>query len=163
LKLLCPAGRLNIVVGRRPVPTPARLHFHPLRPDAAIVIAGVSHPLSGRRGLTLEDLVEFPWMRPSRGVWARQVFDTLFDGTGKRPRLHQISTASLAPLPEILSDNQTLALLPASLGRSLCRWKVAVELDVGLGTPVGEIGMICATEALQESVYQEFLAELRAD
>lgn len=155
------SGRLDLVLGRRPLPMPARLHFEALRPDEAIVVAGPGHPLAGRPNLQLADLAAYPWMRPARGVWAREVFDKLFEGSTTPPRLHQMSTASLAPLPEILRDNQTLALLPSSLGRSLCRWNVAAELSVKLGVPTGEIGALCTTAMLRDPTYLAFIAALR--
>lgn len=156
------AGSLDLVLCRRVHPQPVKLHFESLRPDEAIVIAGPQHPLAGRRGLSLQDLSGFAWMRAARGVWVSQVFDRLFDEAGLRPRLHQVSLASLGPLPEILRDNQTLALAPLSLGQSLCRWNQAVQLDVRLGAPRGEVGALLHTEAMEEPVYLEFLAALRA-
>lgn len=156
------AGSLDLVLARRPQALASQLHFESLRPDEAIVIAGPQHPLAGHQGLTLHDLTGYAWMRAARGVWVSEVFDRLFEEAGLRPRLHQISLASLGPLPEILRDNQTLALAPCGLGLSLCAWKLAVKLDVALGAPRGEIGLLCTTSLLQEPVCVEFIAALRA-
>lgn len=155
------AGTLNLVLCRRPVPVPSRLHFERLRADEACVIAGPGHPLARRRGLTLEDGLEYPWMRPPRVVWIREVFDELFQNAGDTLTLHPVSTASLGPLPEILRDNRTLALCPATLARTLVRWQVVVTLDLDLGAPKGEIGLLCAQESLEDPVYREFIDALR--
>lgn len=156
------SGSLDLVLCRRVRPLPARLHFELLRPDEAIVIAGTGHPLVGRRGLTLPDLAGHTWMRAARGVWIREVFDALFAEAGLRPRLHPISTASVGPLPDILRDNRTLSLAPACLGRSLSRWNMVAELDVTMQTPHGEIGLLCAADALDDPLYAEFIAAMRA-
>jgi len=156
------SGSLNLVLCRRPQPLPARLHFEPLRPDEAVVVAGVDHPLAGRRGLKLDDLADYAWMRAPRGVWIREVFDSLFEAARFSPRLHPVSTATLGPLPEILRDNRSLALIPISLSLTLCRWGLAVALDVQLGAPRGEIGVLCAVEAQEDPVHLEFVAALRA-
>jgi len=155
------AGTLNLVLCRRPQPVPARLHFERLRADEACVLAGPGHPLAGRHGLVLEDLAGYAWMRPPRGVWIRDVFDDLFENAGITPRLHQVSTASLGPLPEILRDNRTVALCPATLARTLCRWQLVVTLDLDVGAPQGEIGLLCDAAALEDPVYREFIDALR--
>ena len=155
------SGSLDLVLARRPQPVPASLHFESLRPDEAIVIAGPKHPLAGQRGLRLADLGDYAWMRAARGVWVSEVFDRLFEEAGIRPRLHQVSLASLGPLPEILADNLTLALVPLGIGRSLFRWNLAVPLDVRLGAPRGEIGLLCALPTLQDPVSLEFIDALR--
>ncbi len=155
------AGTLNLVLCRRPLPLPAKLHFEPVRPDEAVVVAGVGHPLVGRTALTLGDLADYPWMRAPRGVWIREVFDALFERAALLPRLHPVSTATLAPLPEILRDNRSVALIPLSLSRTLCRWQLAVALDVQLGAPRGEIGMLCPLEAMEDPLHLEFASALR--
>lgn len=155
------AGGLNLVLGRRPSPVPAKLYYEAMRPDEAVVLASPGHPLAGRRGLRLQDLMPYPWMRASRGVWVREVFDELFEKAGFMPRLHPVSTASLGPLPEILRDNHTVALVPATLGRTLNRWQLTVTLDLDLGTPRGELGVLCTTEALGDPVLLEFIEALR--
>ena len=155
------AGTLNVVLCRRPQPLPAKLHFEPVRPDEAVVVAGTGHPLVGQRGLKLADLEDYAWMRAPRGVWIREVFDALFDAAGFRPRLHPVSTATLAPLPEILRDNRCLALIPISLSNTLVGWQLAAALDVQLGAPRGEIGVLCPIEAQEDPLHLEFVAALR--
>lgn len=162
------AGSLSLGLGRRPVPVPQRLHFEPLRTDEAVVIAGPAHPLAGRSGLVLQDLLPYAWMRASRGLWVRGVFDDLFDRAGVRPLLHPMSVGSLGPLIEILRDHRTLALIPASLARTLCHWGLAVVIDARLDTPRGELGALCPTGALDDPaladpVLVDFVAALRPD
>lgn len=155
------AGGLDLALTRRPVPVPQRLHFEPLEPDAAVVVAGPGHPLAARTGLRLEDLLDHAWMRASRGLWVRGVFDDLFERAGVRPRLHPMSVGSLGPLIEILRDDDTLALVPQSLGRTLCRWGLAAVLDTHLDTPRGELGCLCMLDACGEPVLQQFVRALR--
>jgi DNA-binding transcriptional LysR family regulator len=155
------AGGLDIALTRRPVPVPQRLHFEPLEPDAAVVVAGPGHPLAARKGLRLEDLLDHAWMRASRGLWVRGVFDDLFERAGVRPRLHPMSVGSLGPLIEILRDDHTIALIPEGIGHTLCRWGLAVVLDTQLETPRGELGCLCTRDARAEEVVQEFVRALR--
>lgn len=155
------SGSLNLVLGRRPQPVPHGLHFGALRPDEAVVIAGPGHPLAGHGGLKLDDLMAYAWMRATPGLWVRGIFDDLFERAGKSPRLHQMSVGSLAPLIAILADNQSVALIPASLGMTLVRWKLAVKLDVLLGTPRGELGVLCHEELMEHPLYVEFIDAMR--
>ena len=156
------AGSLNLVLGRRPVPVPHRLEFEPMRTDEAVVLAGPGHALAGRRGLVLDDLLPYAWMRASRGLWVRGVFDDLFERAGVQPRLHPVSVGSLGPLIEILPDDRTIALIPASLGRTLCRWGLVVTIDARLDTPRGELGLLCLAGALTDDpVIGDFADALR--
>jgi molybdate transport repressor ModE-like protein len=155
------SGSLDLVLCRRVRPLPARLHFEWLCADEAVVVAGTGHALVGRQGLRLKDLGGYTWMRAARGVWIREVFDGLFAEAGLSPRLHPISTTSLGPLPDILRDNQTLSLAPASLSQSLCRWNQARILDVQIQTPHGEIGVLCAADALEEPMHAEIIVAMR--
>lgn len=158
------AGGLSLLLGRRPVPLPHRLEFEPFRTDEAVVIAGLGHPLAGQCGLSLDDLLPYAWMRASRGLWVRGVFDDLFERAGVSPRLHPMSVGSMGPLIEILRDNSTLALIPASLGRTLCHWGLTVMIDARLDTPKGEMGMLCPAGALADDpLVAEFFETLRPE
>lgn len=155
------SGSLDLVLCRRVRPLPARLHFEWLCSDEAVVVAGLGHPLIGRRDLTLRDLRDYAWMRAGRGLWIRQVFETLFAQEGLSPLLHPVSTTSVGPLPDLLRDNRTLALCPASLARALQRWGQVQILDVRMKAPSGDIGMLCHTEARDEPTHLELLGAIR--
>lgn len=153
------AGSLNLVIGRRM--GLQQLHFDTLWPDEAVVISGPAHPLAGREALDLDELNEYPWMRPSRGLWVRGVFDDLFERAGLRPRLHPMSLGSVGPLIEVLRDQQTISMIPGTLGRMLCQWGLAVILDTRLDTPCGEMGVISMQGLKDDPIHEEFIAALR--
>ena len=155
-------GGLDLALTRRPLPMPQRLHFELLGPEEPIVVAGPGHPLAARRGLVLDDLLAFRWMRATRGLWVRRIFDDLFDRAGAQPRLHPLSVGSLGPLIEILRDNETIALLPASLGHTLQRWGLAAVLDARLDVARGELGFLRPHESLDDPMLNEFVDALRA-
>jgi molybdate transport repressor ModE-like protein len=155
------SGSLDLVLCRRPRPLSPRLHFEWLRSDEAVVVAGTGHPLAGRRGLTLADLDGCTWMRAGRGLWIREVFDVLFPEAGRVPRLHPISTTSVGPLPDILSDGQTVSLCPASLASALQRRRQLDILDVAIPAPPGEVGALCTVDVMDHPLHREFIAALR--
>lgn len=156
------SGGLDLVLCRPVQPLPCKLHFEPLQPDEAWVIAGPLHPMAARPGLQLSDLAGYAWMRAARGVWVRAIFDQAFEHARLRPRLHPLSLGSLGPLPAILSDNQTITMVPLGIARSLCRAKLAVRLDVEFTAPRGEIGLLCSNDALDEPLHVEFKAAFLA-
>lgn len=155
------SGSLDLVLCRRLQPLPPRLHFEWLRHDEALVVAGCGHPLVGRAGLTLQDLDGYAWMRVGRGLWIREVFDLLFADRAATLKLHPISTTSAGPLPDILKDDRTLALCPASLGRSMQARGLMRVLDVAVPAAPGEVGLLCTLDALHEPMHREFMAAMR--
>ncbi len=155
------SGSLDLVLCRSPRPLPPRLHFEWLRADEAVVVAGLDHPLVGRRGLTLADLHGYAWMRAGRGLWIREVFDALFPDAGRVPHLYPISTTSVGPLPDILGDGETLSLCPASLAGALQRRRQLEVLDVVVPAPPGEVGALCTLDVVDHPLHQELIAALR--
>jgi molybdate transport repressor ModE-like protein len=155
------SGSLDLVLCRCPRPLPPRLHFEWLRADEAVVVAGLAHPLVGRRGLTLADLEGYAWMRAGRGLWIREVFDALFPDAGRVPHLHPISTTSVGPLPDILSDGRTISLCPASLACALQRRRQLELLDVAVPAPPGEVGALCTVDVMDAPLHRELIAALR--
>lgn len=155
------SGSLDLVLCRRVRPMPPRLHFEWLRSEEAVVIAGCGHPLVGRSGLGLHDLGDFVWMRAGRGLWIREVFETMFAQAGLQPRLHSVSTTSVGPLPDLLRDNRTLSLAPSSMAQALQRRGQLRILDVRITAPLGDIGALCHTEALDEPAQRGFIQAIR--
>ena len=113
------------------------------------------------RDRTLAELDGYAWMRAGRGLWIREVFDALYQEAGRLPRLHPISTTSVGPLPDILSDGQTLSLCPASLAGALQRRHQLEVLDVVVPAPPGEVGALCTVELMDHPLHRELIAALQ--
>lgn len=154
------SGGLDLVLCRRPAVLPPQAQFLPVQGDAAIVLAGVKHPLLKRKHLSIDDLQRCTWMVAPAGLRVREMFDELFLAHGREPAIHPISTTSQALLVEILGDRKTIALVPSSLGLSLCQWGLVARLDVALGTRFDGLGVLCMPATLDNPVARDFIERL---
>lgn len=154
------AGGLDVVLSRRPTQLPANIEFRPLLDDAAVVLAGRGHRLARRRALVMRDLQAQRWMLAPPGLKVRGAWDRLLADAAQRSTTHPVSTTSLAFLVEILGDNSTLALVPRSLGHSLCEWGLACALDVRDAGPLEGIGLLATATSLQHPMVQALIASL---
>ena len=75
--------------------------------------------------------------------------------------IHPVTTTSLAFLVEILKDNETLVLIPRSLGHSLCAWGLACALDVTDVSALEGIGLLATPESLKHPAMQSMLDVLQ--
>ena len=154
-------GGLDLVVGRRPALLPDTVTFEPLCGDTTVVLAGTAHPLAARRGLSMAELRGQRWLCAPAGLPVREAFDRLFAGAAEPPRIHPLSSTSVALLVEVLRDGQTLALVPRSLGASLCGWGLACALDVTDTQALDGIGLLRAADARPHPVLQALVDTLQ--
>jgi len=153
-------GALDLLIGRRPAALAAHLQFLPLQDDSVQLLAGLAHPLARRRRLTLDELVNYPWMIAPTGLQVRDVFDHLF-ANRPGPPIHPVSTTALPILVEILADQRTVALLPASIGQSLCRWGLTRVLPVELGAHIDGLGVVLDPALLANPAVQALVTALQ--
>jgi DNA-binding transcriptional LysR family regulator len=156
------SGGLDLVLSRRPPQLPSSIEFHPLLDDDAVVLAGLGHPLAQQTGLTMQQLSHARWMAAPAGLKVREAFDQFSASADTPPRTHTVSTTSLAFLVEILKDDDTLALVPRSLGHALCAWGLTCALDVTDTIPLEGIGMLASAESMKHPATQSLVEVLRA-
>lgn len=154
-------GRLDLALLRQPRAVPARIRFEALLQDEAVVLCGVRHPLTRKSRLALADLAACPWLLPPVGIEARQALDQLFAASMTPMRVHPISTSSQSVLVEVLADQQTLVLAPASLARFICDWGLGVRLDTTLQVPLPAIGVAWVADASPVPVGDALIELLR--
>ncbi|MDF0601140.1 LysR family transcriptional regulator [Psychromarinibacter sp. C21-152] len=103
-------GALDIVLGAsRGADLSGDLEEHVLFSDELSVFARKDHPLAGRRDLTLDDLVRYPWIAPRSGAPTRSDFEKLFEGHSVESGL--ITTSSLVIVRAVLARTDRLTLL----------------------------------------------------
>jgi DNA-binding transcriptional LysR family regulator len=117
-------GELDIVVGR--VLDTARaedLMYEPLAAhELYAVISGTQHPLAGRKGLQLSNLVEQPWILPPTGSLLRDKLDALFAQSALPLPANIVETTSAPVICSLLQQSTMVAAVPeqalASIGKA---------------------------------------------
>lgn len=155
------AGSLHVALAREPPDCPARLQFEPLLADEAVVIAGVGHPLARQRGVTVDELARWRWLRAPHGVGVRDTFDVLFAEVGT-PAVHPVATTSPSTAVALLADAATLAMVPLSLAQWYVRQRLVVLVDIGRRFELGTIGALAARDARHGVALSAFIDAMRA-
>lgn len=137
-------GALDLVLLRRPLPTPEGCRFEPLRADRMVVLAGAGHPWSGRKRLRLRDLAQARWVLPPAHFAVRQALDAAFAQEEARPIAHTIQVLVPELLPTVLAEFGVLAPVPQSTLDRIAGASVQV-LPLDLHAPLEPLGMLYRT------------------
>lgn len=101
-------GDVDLVVCSIPEPVPPDFSVAPIGHSSLCVVARPGHPALSKRRLHLEQLADYQWILPRRGVVARDWLDGLF-----------ISKGLPLPVSKIEMDSQTGDLLRLTAGTDL--------------------------------------------
>lgn len=155
-------GTLNLLLTRRPAELGQRYRFESLARDEAVFGAGLGHPLARREAVSLDDLLDYPWLRTPPGVNVTAVFEQVLAGGGHTPMLHPISTSSALLITEILADNRTITIGPASTAGWFIRHGLGARLAVDRRFPLEDLGVIHAAAEADDPPIAACLGLLRA-
>jgi DNA-binding transcriptional LysR family regulator len=137
-------GHLDLVVGRVLDPTLAGdLVYEPLAPEEPhAIIASATHPLAGRKGLQLEDLIDLPWILPPPGSLVRDRFIAMCGQRGLSLPINIVETLALPVITSLLQHSDMVVALPEGVVLPYCDAGVLSVLvrDIPLG--VGAFGII---------------------
>lgn len=143
------AGRLDLVLCRRPGSLAEVLQYVPLVEDDAVVVCSAQGALGALGATASVDLAELrhrPWLVPPEGMGARPVFDALWATQAPAP-VHPVTTTSIPLLVALLrATPDAVAIAPRSLLKSYCDWGVLralrVRLPEGVHLQLGSIGTV---------------------
>jgi DNA-binding transcriptional LysR family regulator len=137
-------GDLDMVVGRVLDSTRANeLVYEPFATDEPhAVIASARHPLAGRKGLQLEDLVGQAWILPPVGNLVRDKLTALFVQHGLSLPTNAVQTLSVPVITSLLEQSDMVVVLPEEAVRCCCRAGVLTVLVRHLPLSVGAFGLI---------------------
>lgn len=137
-------GELDIVVGR--VLDTARaedLIYEPLTANEQYaVIGGAQHPLAGRKGLQLSNVVEQPWILPPTGSLLRDKLDALFAQTGLPLPANIVETVSAPVIGSLLRQSPMVACVPEESVQSTCKAGEITALIRNISLAAGAFGLI---------------------
>jgi DNA-binding transcriptional LysR family regulator len=156
-------GDLDCLIGALRHPAPADdVTQEPLFDDELAIVAHPSHPLAGRRGITLEDTLAYPWVAPPKPTPAGSyLFETL--RIDQRPRTPvRVVSSSLVFLRGLLAAGDYVSIIS--------RHQISVEehdghivpLDLVLTNSARSIGLTYRSSWRPTATQARFLDLLRA-
>lgn len=154
------AGRIDLVVsglnGMRPSP---QLAQELLFTDSVVVVGGAHHPLSGRRGVTPEEAIAFPWIAPATIRGMRRRLESFFVEHGLGAPNIACEADATAFTRKMLQVSDHLTLLSVRLLAGEGPPLAVIDLD-GLGWS-HKIGLTYRRRGYLGPVASALIAELK--
>lgn len=103
--------QLDLVLGLLPPESDTTLARLSLTVDEVVVAARTGHPVFKTRHLTLERLLEYPWVLPSPQAPSRQWLESAFASRGLPAPQVQIEANSIPLLPQLIGSSNLLSFV----------------------------------------------------
>lgn len=155
-------GALDMVVALRQVTRDNKMvreeHLGDVR---YAVVAGASHPLAGRRGLSLTDLKDEIWISGANIGEVEQEIEASFRAAGITRRRTDIETTSILFSLSMLDSGAHIAILPELLVQRDCEEGRLVLLDVDTSAWTRPLILATRMRGANIPLVQIFTEELR--
>ena len=157
-------GDLDCLIGALRYPSPADdVTQEPLFDDTLAVVVHPSHPLAGRRNLTLTDTQDYPWVAPPKTTPAgAYLFETLrIDQQPSTPV--RVVSSSLVMLRGILAEGEYISIISRHQISNEEKDGHIVALDIPLEGSERSIGLTYRTNWRATETQRLFLDLLRLE
>ena len=139
------------------------LSFETLAAESHCVVARARHPLARKRGLTLRDLVDQPWVLPPRGrSLLRDRLDSVFEHEGLKAPQDVVETASLPVITSLLQSSDSMAALQEGTVRPHLDAGLLAVLPIAIGVRMAPFGIVTRREHRLSPGAEAMLQSLRA-
>ena len=157
------AGELDLVIGRvLDSEAGGELAFEPVTDEPHSLIARAGHPLAGRAGLQLEELVQQGWILPPAGSVLRERITALFVSHGLESPAETVSTLALPTIASLIEQSDMIAPLPAELVQPYLDSGRMVVLPFDLGLRMDSYGIITRRQHQLSPGAEAMLGAVRA-
>jgi len=129
--------------------------------DRYMVIASASHPLQGRKTLSMRDLEGLPWIMPAAEAEPRRLFNSLVSRLGVPAPIISVETRSPAAIKAMVAHTSFLGWLPEPLFRAEQEAGLILPLPVPEMTVPRHFFVYRRRRNFTSPVMRKFLDELR--
>jgi len=156
-------GDVDLVVGRLPFSTDfADLQQEVLFVDAACIVVRTQHPLVGRQGLTLADLVHWDWILPPQATTLRSHIDKAFREEGVDPPVPAVESVCLPINQTLLQVTDYLSVWPRQVASHAAQIKEITVLPIPLPATECPIGITSRRNTPCSPAVEHFVETLRS-
>lgn len=105
-------GKLDFLIGAsRELSSGLNIEETSLFEEPIVLLMRYGHPLAQRPPLPVQEIVNYPWIRPRAPSPLRKIYDQLFDNQNSKPPDNIVECNSLSASRVILESSNTLMLL----------------------------------------------------
>jgi len=156
------SGELDLVLGRLPEFRDREgISQELLMNDHAQIVVRRDHPLAGRGGLGLGDLLDQDWILPGPTTTLRRQIDKAFRDENLESPAHSVETVSFLTTRRLLQLTDYLAVWPVQLARLEAVEGTITALDLPLKTTIRPIGLSTRSDDLMSPAASRLVAALR--
>lgn len=157
------AGEIDMVLGR----LPSQRHREDLRQqvlytERILAVAGPGHPLAGRAGLTLADLMAQGWILPPPETTLRRQIDGFFAEAGQPGPQVRVESVSYLTNRALLQGDRLIGLMPAHVAADDIAAGRLAALDWPVPVGEGPVGVTLRAEGPLSPAAGALLADLAA-
>lgn len=136
-------GELDLVVGRlEPAHAATDLETEPLYNEPMVVVAGPSHRLARRRGVSWEDLSNEPWVVPPPWASMRRKLEQAFLQRRLARPSDLVEAVSFLAIVSLVRERPAVAFLARSVAQSFAHEGLLAVLDIAFRQPMPPVGLI---------------------
>ena len=139
-------GDIDIVVGRLPrTPQEEGVTSEVFYYEPVVIAARKGHPLSKKKNLKIEDLMQQEWVLPPQETNLRREIDEAFHRAGQDTPASAVESVSILANRTLLMETDMISAMPFQVMRSYEQAGLMTQLPVKLDTPPGPIGVTLKT------------------
>jgi DNA-binding transcriptional LysR family regulator len=116
--------------------------------ETICVVAGRQHPLKSDSAISLEEIVTYPWILPTRDSAMRCSFDAMLHRAKLNPSKDVVETNAISVTLALLQQTNSLSLLPLEVARHYRVSELLKVLPVEVPFDSGSFGVIHQARSL---------------
>lgn len=156
------AGDLDIAIGRLQPEHRSEFIFQPLENEVLMVVVGLGHPLLGKRQVSFESLLDFPWVLQPSGSPMREVLEQEFSSINAPMPRGLIETASLLTTTQLIAETSMVAVIPSTIAKIYAKHGLLKILPCKIKHKMGTFGTITHRDRPLPEAARFFLSRLQS-
>jgi DNA-binding transcriptional LysR family regulator len=135
---------------------PKELNFEPILPGLNVIACRTGHPLARRKLITPGDIAQFPWIAPPVESPLYKDLRRALANIGASDFRISFSGGSLASVLSVLTETDSLTVLPYSVVFMLKGRNTVTALSLEIGHPDRDLGILAMNVALRNPAARRF-------
>jgi molybdate transport repressor ModE-like protein len=153
-------GSIDIAVGRVAPEHRADFIFQPLENETLSVVVGLDHPLSTKKHVPFDSLLEYSWILQPSGSPMRDVLEQEFRAIHAPLPRGLVETASILTTMRLIADTTMIAVIPLSIADIYARHNLLCILPCHIKHKMGAFGSIIRKDRPLPEAARYFLSGL---